>query len=53
MISGTPGRVLDLLLKKIIDLNSLKILIIDEIDEILMSNLKYQIFDILNFTQNV
>ncbi len=46
IIIGTPGRVLDMLSKEIIDKNTLKMLILDEADELLSTIFLNQIYDI-------
>jgi len=43
VIVGTPGRLLDLIQKKIVDLSSLKILILDEADELLSESFNSQV----------
>lgn len=46
---GTPGRVLDMLEKRVLDPTSLKYLVIDEADEMLSQGFKEQIYNV--FTQ--
>merc|ERR1711879_358748 len=46
MILGTPGRVCDLLLKRSLDVKSLKSFVLDEADEMLSVGFKDQIYDI-------
>lgn len=46
IIIGTPGRVLDMLSKEIIDKNTLKMLILDEADELLSTIFLNQIYDV-------
>merc|ERR1711879_226657 len=46
MIVGTPGRVCDLLLKRSLDVKSLKSFVLDEADEMLSVGFKDQIYDI-------
>ena len=48
VISGTPGRVLDLVKRQVINLKKVKILVLDEADELLGETLgfKQQIYDI-------
>ena len=47
VVIGTPGRVLDMINKKIIDLNTLRILILDEADELLSDGFIVQIKQII------
>ncbi|ODV81422.1 eukaryotic initiation factor 4A-12 [Suhomyces tanzawaensis NRRL Y-17324] len=47
IISGTPGRILDLIKRRFLSLKSLKLLILDEADELLTNGFKEQIFEIL------
>merc|ERR1719343_1409553 len=46
MVVGTPGRVWDLLLKRSLDVESLKSFVLDEADEMLSVGFKDQIYDI-------
>jgi ATP-dependent RNA helicase len=46
IISGTPGRVLDLMQKNVIHSKHIKLLIIDEADEMLTKGFKEQLYDI-------
>lgn len=48
VISGTPGRVLDLIKKQVINVKKIKILVLDEADELLGESLgfKQQIYDV-------
>ena len=54
IIIGTPGRLLDLLRKKLLNIESLKMLILDEADELLMPSNEFQntIYAINNFIIN-
>jgi len=45
IISGTPGRINDLINRRAIDTKYIKILIIDEADEMLARNFKTQLYD--------
>ena len=49
IISGTPGRVYDLIRRRNLHTSSLKCLIIDEADEMLNKGFKEQIYDIYRF----
>eukprot|EP00816_Leptocylindrus_hargravesii_P013434 CAMPEP_0196825582 /NCGR_PEP_ID=MMETSP1362-20130617/93136_1 /TAXON_ID=163516 /ORGANISM="Leptocylindrus danicus, Strain CCMP1856" /LENGTH=209 /DNA_ID=CAMNT_0042206035 /DNA_START=1010 /DNA_END=1635 /DNA_ORIENTATION=- len=49
VISGTPGRVFDLIRRRALRTNQLKALIIDEADEMLDKGFKEQIYDIYRF----
>lgn len=49
IISGTPGRVYDMILKKELKVGSIKILILDEADEMLNRGFKKQVYDIYRY----
>jgi len=51
VIIGTPGRLADLLSKNIIDISGLKMLIIDEADDILSNSFRAQIKKIFSYVQ--
>lgn len=46
IVSGTPGRVLDMIKKRILTTRQIKMLILDEADELLSKGFKQQIYDI-------
>ena len=52
IIIGTPGRVLDMINKKALNTRNLKILVIDEADELLSKIFANQIYDIFRFLPN-
>ena len=52
IVIGTPGRVLDMINKKALSTRYLKILIIDEADEMLSKIFLNQIYDIFRFLPN-
>lgn len=52
IIIGTPGRVLDMINKKALNTRNLKVLIIDEADEMLSKIFSNQIYDIFRFLPN-
>ena len=52
IVIGTPGRVLDMINKKALDTRYLKILILDEADEMLSKIFSNQIYDIFRFLPN-
>ena len=52
IIIGTPGRVLDMINKKALNTKYLKMLIIDEADEMLSKIFSNQIYDIFRFLPN-
>ena len=52
IVIGTPGRVLDMINKKALDTRYLKVLIIDEADEMLSKIFSNQIYDIFRFLPN-
>eukprot|EP00934_Nitzschia_sp_Nitz4_P006280 Nitzschia sp. Nitz4//scaffold89_size161592//157895//159226//NITZ4_002407-RA/size161592-snap-gene-0.184-mRNA-1//-1//CDS//3329559703//6270//frame0 len=49
VISGTPGRVYDLIRRNALQMSSLKAMILDEADEMLNRGFKEQIYDIYRF----
>jgi translation initiation factor 4A len=49
IIVGTPGRVYDLIQRGIINLNTLKIFVLDEADEMLSNEFKEQIYNIVQY----
>ena len=52
VVVGTPGRVHDMLRRKKINTKFIKLLIIDEADEMLSAGFKEQIYNIFNFLSN-
>jgi superfamily II DNA/RNA helicase len=34
VVSGTPGRILDLIYRKILDVSNLRVVVLDDIDEV-------------------
>jgi len=52
IVIGTPGRVLDMINKKALDTRGLKIMILDEADEMLSKIFSNQIYDIFRFLPN-
>ena len=57
IVSGTPGRVYDMIQRSTLKTRHIKMLIIDEADEMLTNNFKEQVYDIYRYlpveTQNV
>ncbi|CAK5035755.1 unnamed protein product [Meloidogyne enterolobii] len=51
VVTGTPGRILDMIYRRNLRTRSIKLLIIDEADQILKSQLKHQINDIYRVIQ--
>lgn len=49
IVSGTPGRVFDLIQRRALSTRSLKALVIDEADEMLNKGFKEQIYDIYRY----
>lgn len=49
MISGTPGRVYDMIQKKYLNTSKIKMLILDEADEMLARGFKEQVYDIYQY----
>lgn len=52
LIIGTPGKIYDLINRKIIDIKNLETIVLDEADEMLSKDFKEQIFEILKFINN-
>jgi translation initiation factor 4A len=52
IVIGTPGRILDMINKKALNTKFLKLLIIDEADEMLSKIFSNQIYDIFRFLPN-
>ena len=52
IVIGTPGRVLDMINKKALNTRHLKILVLDEADELLSKIFSNQIYDIFRFLPN-
>ena len=52
VIIGTPGRVFDMINKKALNTKYLKLLILDEADELLSRHFSNQIYDIFKFLPN-
>ena len=52
VVIGTPGRVHDMFRRKYLNSSTLKILIIDEADEMLSSGFKEQMYKIFQYTPN-
>ena len=46
VISGTPGRIYDMIKRNILNVSSVKLFIIDEADEVLSKGLKIQLYGI-------
>lgn len=52
ILVGCPGRVFDMMRRKYINANKLKLVILDEADEMLSSGFKEQIYNIFQFLNN-
>ena len=52
IVIGTPGRVLDMINKKALDTRRLRIMVLDEADEMLSKIFSNQIYDIFRFMPN-
>ena len=52
IVIGTPGRVLDMINKKALDTRDLRLMILDEADEMLSKIFSNQIYDIFRFLPN-
>lgn len=49
IVVGTPGRVYDLMKRRVLNTSGLRVLVLDEADEILSKGFKEQIYDIFHF----
>jgi len=49
IVSGTPGRVFDMIKRKILTARQIRILILDEADEMLSRGFKIQIYDVYRY----
>lgn len=49
VVSGTPGRVFDMINRRVLLTNDIKMLVLDEADEMLNQGFKVQIYDIYRF----
>jgi ATP-dependent RNA helicase len=49
IVSGTPGRVFDMIKRKVLSTRHIKILILDEADEMLSKGFKEQIYDVYRY----
>lgn len=49
IVSGTPGRVFDMIQRRTFKTNSIKMLILDEADEMLNAGFKDQVYDIYRY----
>lgn len=47
VVVGTPGRIYDLICRKVLSTSDIKIIILDEADEMLSLNFKNQIYDVI------
>jgi translation initiation factor 4A len=52
LIVGTPGRIHDMIRRKILKVNEIKSIVIDEADEMLSQGFKEQMYKIFNFLNN-
>ena len=52
IIVGTPGRVYDMINRRVIDVNSIKMFVLDESDEMLSRGFKDQICDIFRHLES-
>ncbi|PXF43978.1 Eukaryotic initiation factor 4A-III [Gracilariopsis chorda] len=49
IVSGTPGRVFDMIQRNLLHMNKLRVLFIDEADEMLTMGFKEQVYDIYRY----
>ncbi len=52
VVVGTPGRVHDMIRRKYLNVNNLKVLVLDEADEMLSTGFKEQMYKIFQFMPN-
>lgn len=52
IVIGCPGRIYDMICRKYLSPNTIKLVIIDEADEMLSSGFKEQIYNIFDYLQN-
>lgn len=46
IVSGTPGRVFDMIKRRVLQTRDIKILVLDEADEMLAKGFREQIYDV-------
>ena len=49
IVSGTPGRVFDMIKRRSLDTRDMKILVLDEADEMLNKGFREQIYDVYRY----
>ena len=49
VVSGTPGRVFDMIQRRVLKTRNLKMLVLDEADEMLSKGFKEQVYDIYRY----
>lgn len=49
IVSGTPGRVFDMIKRRVLRTRSIKTLVLDEADEMLSKGFKEQIYDVYRY----
>lgn len=49
IVSGTPGRVYDMIKRRSLDVHNMKILVLDEADEMLNKGFREQIYDVYRY----
>lgn len=49
VVSGTPGRVFDMIRRRVLRTRSIKMLVLDEADEMLNKGFKEQIYDVYRY----
>ena len=46
IVSGTPGRVFDMIKRRVLQTRDIKVLVLDEADEMLAKGFREQIYDV-------
>jgi ATP-dependent RNA helicase len=49
MVSGTPGRIFDMIQRRHLRTRSIKMMVLDEADEMLSKGFKEQVYDIYRY----
>lgn len=49
IVSGTPGRVFDMIKRRVLQTRDIRVLVLDEADEMLSKGFKEQIYDVYRY----
>lgn len=52
IVSGTPGRVFDMIKRRVLQTRDIKVLVLDEADEMLAKGFREQIYDVYRCVLN-